>query len=547
MVHFTTMESGDSLADPAPPAVLAIFTGRQDTFGMPHSPTQKGLLALARAGAEVWNGWRSHWPAPRVDFTGVNFALEMGSHSFSGFSFGDNASFDDAQFGDHTRFEGTQFGHGASFERARFGRFTSFEETRFGTNVWFRHTQFGERASFARAQFSTWARFEVVDFGDGASFDGVRFGDNVRFTGSQFGHMARFTAVEFGADAVFTGIRYGNKALFVGAHFDGFTKFSDAVFGEHVAFNGSQFNSKVEFDGALFGSNANFAGTQLGNDAVFDHAQFGTGATFAARDQIVVDTWWCQVCPTDEALETRRDCARQSALRSDAFRRISFRGVQFRGSVSFQNREFLESTDFGPSGGTPTRFYGVPNFHGCLLHQDTSFEDTEFRARPTREGARAYRTLKLAMAQQHAIREEQRFFRLEMDAEGASTTRGGQWLFASYKAVSNYGFSLLRPFLFWVICLVTFAMLHGMLSGPSALHTGLDRERTAQWAEYVLLNAIPLPGFDKIQMDLRTQLFSGSQATMLAVVIADMVHEASALVAVFLAGLALRNLFKMKG
>ena len=59
-----------------------------------------------------------------------------------------------------------------------------------------------------------------------------------------------------------------------------------------------------------------------------------------------------------------------------------------------------------------------PLFHNAKLHQDTSFAGVVWpKARASDAAARAYRTLKLAFAQQQATRQEQLFFRKEMEVE----------------------------------------------------------------------------------------------------------------------------------
>ena len=195
-----------------------------------------------------------------------------------------------------------------------------------------------------------------------------------------------------------------------------------------------------------------------------------------------------------------------------------------------------------------TEFDGIPKFHGCKLHQDTSFDRAIFSAPMTSASARAYRTLKLAMAQHQAVRDEQLFFRLEMAAESNSIKGMQRTFYFLYKVLSNYGFSLKRPLFFWAVCLGAIGLVHGALSGPSALESGVDWGRTSQWAQYVLFNSLPLPGFDKYQLSLREELFDRQDQTrLLFVILFDLLHKGCALVALFLVGLALRNLFKMRG
>ena len=73
-----------------------------------------------------------------------------------------------------------------------------------------------------------------------------------------------------------------------------------------------------------------------------------------------------------------------------------------------------------------------------------------------------------------------------------------------------------------------------------------DSDRTSRWFRYILINTLPIPGFDKTQMELRVDLFGqdGYIATLATAL--EMLHKVISLGCVFLLGLALRNLFKMK-
>ncbi|MEQ1814802.1 MAG: hypothetical protein ABL860_10205 [Candidatus Nitrotoga sp.] len=161
--------------------------------------------------------------------------------------------------------------------------------------------------------------------------------------------------------------------------------------------------------------------------------------------------------------------------------------------------------------------------------------------------ARAYRTLKLAFAQQHAIREEQKFFRLEMQAETGIATGNKKRLYQLYEKISDYGFSLMRPLKYWLYCLAGFTLIYGLLTGTYGWNGNISWERTMQWMHYALLNAVPLPGFDKTLDVLRSELFSKAAIIQFLVTMLEILHKTVSLVAFFLIGLALRNLFKMKG
>lgn len=373
----------------------------------------------------------------------------------------------------------------------------------------------------------------------GVDFAGAMFGDNAMFTGAEFGNFARFMMARFGNGASFEGAQFGFFAMLAKGLVFG-QQVGGPWLGHDASFDGAQFGGWAQL-GAQFEGQVSFMGAQFGDMANFGDARFCGLVQFDARDRKQVEARWREICADKEAVDRRKKLAEDLSLRSDAFLKIDFCGAWFKAYASFQNREFLGRTDFRGA-----RFDGVPAFHGCKLHQDTSFDDVNFYARPMLETVRAYRTLKLAMAQQHAIREEQRFFRLEMKTEAALAKGSQSVLFVLYEALSDFGFSLWRPFFFWLGCIVAFGAVDGILSGPSALQAGIDWSRTLKWGQYVLINAVPLPGFDHAQMDLRTDLFGTGGKAFVAVVL-DMAHRICALAAFFLVGLALRNLFKMKG
>lgn len=482
-------ENPDPLNETVSARLREVFhRDQRDDLGDWDSPTTAGFMELARSGREAWNLWRGTWPKAVVNFARVDFRGE--NIDFAGFVFGQSANFSGSQFGDD--------------------------------------------ADFGNSQFGQFAHFGGATFGGGATFKGAAFGDG----------------------ALFSDAKFGSYVDFVGTQFDISANFVEAKFGDHANFDGAQFGPNVRFDRAVIGDFASFAGTQFDSYANFIATTFGHHVSFSGWDARRIENFWRNNKLEIEARKTR---AEQSGLRSDAFRAISFAGARFAGAVSFQNREFLATADFGPvwqksakpylniPDGQRTQFLGVPDFHGCKLHQDTSFEQAEFLAPSSAEAARAFRTLKLAMAQQQATREEQAFFRREMDAEAEVSSVAIRRLFKLYKNLSNYGFSLTRPLVFWLAALVFFGGVHGLLADWHSAHREIDWQRTLQCAQYVLFNALPLPGFDKLQSELRTTLFGPGEGMVLAAIVIDILHKTCVLLSAFLIGLALRNLFKMKG
>ena len=488
--------SSNSAAEPAP--WTPVFVNAAN--GTPDKPTKAGLLALVREGKDVWNAWRNAYPC--------------------------------------------------KVHRAINGVVTTV-----GPKVDLRWHIFQDNVNFAEFQF-----------GDDADFEGVHFRKSAIFAGAQFGEMANFSFTSFEGHAVFLGAQFGNEAKFVGAKF-----------GEQVIFRATQFGQKISFSGAQFCSYADFEGAQFGDSAEFLGALFKKSAQFGGFD------WASLGRIYGELLDDRRAWANLRGLDPQAFGSIDFGGTKFLGNSDFSNRRFTGKTNFGLSGylsalhfahddngrvlmevleevsipaPQPTFFEYPPAFHNSTLHQDTSFRDAIFPNKPhgNEMCARAYRTLKLAFAQQHAVREEQRFFKLEMAEEAALDTGGKRCLYRVYKEVADYGFSLSRPFWCGLGLTGLFAIVYGFLIWGAGKTAGfailnkapIDWQLTTQWAQFVLLNLLPLPGFDETLKELRSALFGSSGVYPLLAIIAEAMHKICVFLAVFLIGLALRNLFKLK-
>ena len=231
--------------------------------------------------------------------------------------------------------------------------------------------------------------------------------------------------------------------------------------------------------------------------------------------------------------------------------KVYLRGHVFQDNVNFAEFLFGDDADF-----EGVHFEIPPAFHNSTLHQDTTFQGAIFpkKAHGNEMCARAYRTLKLAFAQQHAVREEQRFFKLEMAEEAALDTGAKRWLYRVYKEVAGYGFSLIRPFAGGLCLTGLLAIVYGVLMRGAGTTPGfavfskapIDWQLTTQWVQFVLINLLPLPGFDETLKELRSTLFGNSGWWPLLATIAEAMHKICVLLAVFLIGLALRNLFKLK-
>lgn len=389
--------------------------------------------------------------------------------------------------------------------------------------------------------------FSNYIFGDGARFDSANFGSHAIFSATLFGDGADFFATVFGDAVRFDNAKFGKSANFLGAEFGDGARFNNANFDDHARFAGVNFGIGANFESASFGHEVRFDGTQFADYANFNAAVFGDEARFVACN-------WSLLCDIYGKRDSTRIprmklLASEKELNPNTFNRITFFGAQFLGTVDFSGRQFNGQTSFGKFAGVTSTFFGkAPKFHNCKLNQDTTFDGAIF---PVPEGsdeaARAYRTLKLAFSQQHAIRQEQRFFKLEMAEEAAGATGFPKFLYKTYFFCSDYGFSIRRPAILLVVTLLIMMLIYGGLSYLSNCvpNTNSCRLNTVL-IEFSLMQSLPLPGLEKLSDTLRGQLFPNQGLISLGVTVAVILHKSISLLALFLIGLAIRNLFKIK-
>ncbi len=301
---------------------------------------------------------------------------------------------------------------------------------------------------------------------------------------------------------------------------------SKIEFADDVSFNGACFPPRTKFRDITFKKGANFVGGEINK---------------------LINT------------QNEKSLVHDKTLAPNVFQEITFLGCKFEGEVNFSNRIFKNTCIFGVSSNesliiSKTTFAKAPKFHNCELHQDTSFDGAEFpEATGNEESARAYRTLKLAFNKMQAVREEQRFFKLELAEEAKASSGLYKFLYHSYYALSNFGFSVSKP-LWW--CL--FSIIFFFFSYSIALHfahcnSGLDCHIRTNWLsfntivlKFSLINALPLPGIEKI-VDLKDcNLYASSGPIGWVITGLIFIQKLFSLVLLFLIGLALKNLFKFK-
>lgn len=405
--------------------------------------------------------------------------------------------------------------------------------------------------------WNAWRKaFPVSPSGENAvDFSGHHFAEAGNFHGFDFGDFANFSHSIFsGKFILFNSSKFGSHCNFSGARFGDGCSFYKTIFGNSTRFIGCQFGLNASFHEAEFKGDVIFLGAQFGSNAQFCKVLFQGWVNFAASswEQLTEIVGWSQ-----EQLMLAQKFSRRLNVSPDSFNKIDFRGAQFLGasfnngetSVDFSNRKFCAGLDFSSLDGSPVRFASVPKFHGCEMNEDTSFEDARF---PTATGnpkaTRAYQALKLAFSKQQAIREEQRFFRWEMEEETLRETGLKRWLFRAYKTFSYYGFSITRPLKYGSLGVLALTLLYDLLSwaGQCSFSVEAKCAFAPQWIEFGLLQTLPLPGLDKLSESASKAFWPKGAWWELALSVLVIIHKTLSLATLFLIGLALRNLFKLK-
>lgn len=532
-------------------------------FGALERPNKAGLLEIARRGKEHWNAWRRAHPDVAADFSGHR-AQSFYGIDFSGFEFptiageccvdfsgaevGHKQKFEGARFGDRAKFDRTEFKGGASFIKAAFLGSASFLGTKFRKAMEWQDGQLLSHAAngdFRGCRFDGNFKFEPEEI-DGKLFFGM-LDDQAKH--SVFSGEVEFGIAAFQNGAEFRGVRFRKKTSFQ-SNFFGSTIFSCAAFEGEVDFANATI-WEITFVDCEFHDRCSFRGTNFNGAARFEKTVFAMEADFTGKSD---------------------------GGEKPSFSSIRFLGCWFAEGAVFRDREFKSTALFGKATnkgrdlrevakilGIKTKseyaektvFLGIPDFHGCRFHQDTSFVGTEFKVPPGNDAARAFRTLKLAMEQLKSTHEEQKFFRLEMEADRPTLPGFQPWISRIYQITSDYGFSLWRPVAWLIGSSLMFGIAYGWLANTCAADiacakiawkadVGSAADRTSAVIKYTLASVSPVPGLDRMQTELRAPLFGHHGWIPITALMLEILHKIVALVMAFLFALALRNLFKMK-
>jgi hypothetical protein len=276
---------------------------------------------------------------------------------------------------------------------------------------------------------------------EGALFDGevvgqrARFQDGAHFSGCHFKWMLDFAYAEFLGWTEFSGSYFEERTRFSGTIFETVADFSQCRFPKirEISFRRASFKQSAYFRNAYFrGGPTDFRGASA------EHSFEMTGSKF---DEL---PWFNQASFTEAPDLDRVEYPTPSFF--------SFLAVWYK-RLTWNQPERIEK------GGRLTK--RTNELDGPKPFVRTSFEQgfDQFNAYlPKLSGYRAIRRLAI---QGHDHENESKAFKGEVRSKRGTTDLPWYpsfWFGILYDILSDFGRSILRPFLFWALCIVIFAI-----------------------------------------------------------------------------------------
>jgi hypothetical protein len=431
-----------------------------------------------------------------------------------------------------TLFDGVVFPEGFTFISCRFFSTVSFRGATLGKGFGFNGTDFTDAPLFASASLGESFRiqggsvnrcmtFEGLALPKGTRIEGVNFPNGIAFENTTLHHFITFYGCAVSVSASFSGQVFNGGAAFNGCTFYCCPIFNSCRFAGDVDFSGTTCNRGIDFRGATVEGAASFRSVGFSEEANFAGASFMSAADFSGS----------------------------AAFTGEA----KFIKTRFGANVKFNGRTFAAATSF-----TRATFAKPPEFFRATLYPDTDFNGATFAGLDSDNAERCFRTLKLAMSEHQAHREELMFFALEMQAHAnREPSWRTKWLYRLYGGISNYGQSVLRPtkwllgtlVLSLIVYLLAIDLPHNYscVAEPNCWRTLTVRwPRLSAFVAFTLSQSVP---FINVFRDGATavfkELFDGDPVPYYVQFVAVLQGIAS-LVFFFLIGLGLRNLFRLK-
>jgi uncharacterized protein YjbI with pentapeptide repeats len=335
--------------------------------------TRDETVALFLQGREAWNAWAEKMLAERKSLEGSGrWAVERdlagvfqprneesanwvaaAKADFSDIAFqvcqdagipasrnvlADEINFDGYIFPGETFFTGVRFSSDASFVSVRFLADVTFEAASFLGECHFDLSQFAGRADYTKAKFDGKAVFREVRFHRRAVFNECKIAGWTSFFDSEFHRVARFSDVTF-QDVLFRNVKFLSRVEFVQVRFGGLS-----------LFEGVTFQGYADFKRSIFAGYPNFIGIR--SERAFDLA----GATFSSVPDFLQAHF--EEAPRLDNLRvlTSWRADRDAPARWRTLKRLAIQGHDVDGELEFHARE-VKSARFAGDLPLPLAFW----------------------------------------------------------------------------------------------------------------------------------------------------------------------------------------------
>jgi hypothetical protein len=454
-----------------------------DLQGRGQNADTSAFLELARAEFSTEESPQNF--ETEADFSGLLFpddvlfarATFSGPANFEKAKFGRAAHFNGARFADSAQFAGTTFMHIAAFTKGTFETYARFGAASFQGSARFTASRFLGGAEFVDVIFASTAEYAGTTFSGVAAFAEATFGGNARFAKAiffgnavfdiaTFSGAAGFGSATFSKHAGFQGATFKSTAWFAVSRFDNEAEFGDAMFSGHAEFNFARFNGNANFKSVSFASSVNFRDVYFARAVNFSTAKFAGDALFSGTS-FHGSAWFAQSNFDAFTTFSQAHFSRGAYFGAIFGRRaFSLAGTTFDGVPDFTQSHFeeaprLDDVHIGPGLYGPGGMFQKLGRRGRRLYVD-------FRHRPAR-----YRALKrLAIEGRDHVR-EQMFFASEISSTRFLSDwplpfrfwhRSGWngffrfWFGVFYQVFSDFGRSILRPLVFWLLVTLSSAI-----------------------------------------------------------------------------------------
>ena len=446
----------------------------------------------------------------RTDFHGAAF---FGEANFQGAAFSESAVFQGATFSGQAVFRGAAFSEQVNFLGVTFLDRADYRGAAFSKLADFHSAVFLEQTNFQRVTFSGSAVFEDARFLKTAEFKHAAFSERANFEQTKFSGWAAFQDVKFTQRPVFRSASFLGRAVFRSVDFSDRAVFHRALFWDHADFQDAVFTETADFESAKFSKTADFLGAAFAERAIFRSAEFSgwadlQGAAFMDRADFQGAAF------SNQAVFQGVEFSKQADFTQVMFHGLtSFDQARFEGAASFHASQGKEGSSFSLA---EAAFHEVPDFIQADFQTPPRLDSMQVGQKPTEKRgadvAARWRALRGLADAAHDYERERDFFAGEMLSlrwavdkpfpwfwkrvrrewkvvEGERkqievVTRplgwpGGDryWFGVLYRTVSNFGRSILRPLMVWLLFIGLFASLYldRHLDGP------WRETRAAQW------------------------------------------------------------------